>query len=128
MNKLFEVFPQELKQLMVENKLATMKAKKEKSNIDSDFAFERAKISKLPAEVQAAYEAEDEEYDRYSQHTADQINKGKEEGLQEGKLEGQREKQLEIARNMLSLDIEIEKIAKATNLSLEKIASLKPTI
>jgi predicted transposase/invertase (TIGR01784 family) len=38
-------------------------------------AFERAKISKLPAEVQEAYEAEDEEYDRYSQHTADQVNK-----------------------------------------------------
>ena len=39
-------------------------------------AFDRAKISKLPTDVQAAYEAEDKEYDRYSQHTAEQVKKG----------------------------------------------------
>ena len=36
-------------------------------------AFERAKISELPADVRAAYDAQNIEYDRYSQHTEEQI-------------------------------------------------------
>lgn len=46
-------------------------------------AFERARISKMPSAVQQAYEAEDKEYDRFSEHTAEK----KAEGKIEGKIE-----------------------------------------
>ena len=48
-NKLFEIFPEELKVLMVEKKLATIKENKEKANVSIEFAFDRAK--KLPLET-----------------------------------------------------------------------------
>lgn len=43
-------------------------------------AFKRSKIKSLPAEVLATYEAEDKEYDRYSQHTESLVQQGKLEG------------------------------------------------
>jgi predicted transposase/invertase (TIGR01784 family) len=39
-------------------------------------AFKRARIKSLPAEVLATYEAEDKEYDRYSQHTQSLVLQG----------------------------------------------------
>lgn len=39
-------------------------------------AFQLAKIKLLPAEVLATYEAEDHEYDRYSQHTESLVQQG----------------------------------------------------
>lgn len=71
-------------------------------------AFERAKISKLPQSVQTAYEAEDQEYDRYSQHTAEQVTKGIEK----------------VAKNMLNLKKPIEEIMEITGLSKEQIERL----
>ena len=72
-------------------------------------AFERAKISKLPQDVQTAYEAEDKEYDRYSQHTAEQVIKGKEETANL------------VARNLLNDGMSIEAVARNTGLSREQI-------
>ncbi len=43
-------------------------------------AFELSKFSALPADVRASYEAEGREYDRYSQHTAEQVSKGEKSG------------------------------------------------
>ena len=44
----------------------------------------------------------------------DFYNTGKEDGLKEGKLEGEHQRSIEIAKNMLDLDIDIDKIVKAT--------------
>lgn len=77
-------------------------------------AFERAKISKLPADVQTAYEAEDKEYDRYSQHTAEQLIKGVEKAT------------IEIAKNLLKNGMSTENVVLNTGLSKEQIERLKP--
>ena len=50
-------------------------------------AFKRAKIKSLPAKVLAAYEAEDAEYDRHSEHTEDIAQKRETKGREEGKIE-----------------------------------------
>lgn len=75
-------------------------------------AFERAKISKLPTAVQADYEAEDEEYDRYSQHTAEQVTEAKAKALEE------------VARKMLKVRKTTEEIIEITGLSKEQIERL----
>lgn len=76
-------------------------------------AFERAKIDKLPSEVRTAYEAEDEEYDRYSQHTTDLVTKGK------------NEEKLQIAKNLISIGLDDDKIIKSTGLSSDEIKELR---
>ena len=84
--------------------------------------------------TQAAYEAEDKDYDRYSQHTADQINKGIVEGIEKGKLEGieeglqkgEKDKAIKMARKLLFKGVDIETILEAAEiLSAEEIQSLK---
>lgn len=59
--------------------------------------------------VQKAYKSEDKEYDRYSQHTAEQVIKGIEK----------------VAKNMLKLKKPIEEIIEITGLSKEQIEKLK---
>jgi predicted transposase/invertase (TIGR01784 family) len=77
-------------------------------------AFERAKISKLPGEVRLAYEEEDREYDRYSQHTEDLVDKAE----TKGRTEGREEEKRAIALNLMTMttlsDLEI---AQGTGLS-----------
>jgi predicted transposase/invertase (TIGR01784 family) len=80
-------------------------------------AFERAKIEKLPSEVRAAYEAEHEEYEKYSQHTTDLVAKGK--------LEGRIEEKLQIAKNLISIGLDDDKIIKSTGLSSNEIKELR---
>lgn len=46
-------------------------------------AFKRAQIKLLPDQVRETYEAEDKEYDRYSQHTASLVQEGRQEGAVE---------------------------------------------
>ena len=84
-------------------------------------AFERAKISKLPADVQKAYKAEDKEYDQYSQHTEEMVSKGKIEGMIEGMSKGKIEGKIEVAKNMLKLKTPIEVIIELTGLTKEQI-------
>ncbi|MCG0279064.1 MAG: transposase, partial [Thermanaeromonas sp.] len=50
---------------------------------------------------------------------------GRLEGRLEGKLEGERKAKLQVAKNLLLLNVDIDTIAKATGLSLEEIESLK---
>ena len=50
--------------------------------------------------------------------------KGKEEGIVEGMEKGMNQKALEIAKNMLTMGLSAEQVAKATQLSLEIIKNL----
>ena len=50
--------------------------------------------------------------------------KGKEEGIAEGMEKGMNQKALEIAKNMLTMGLSAEQVAKATQLSLEIIKNL----
>ena len=49
---------------------------------------------------------------------------GRMEGRAEGRAEGAKEKQIEIARNLISLGLSIDQVAKATDLSSSEISSL----
>jgi predicted transposase/invertase (TIGR01784 family) len=88
-------------------------------------AFELAKFSKLPAEVRASYDDEGREYDRYSQHTAQQIRMAEKSGKIEGKVEGKIEGKIEVARKLLAMNLTMDQIEKATGLSSEDIKSIK---
>lgn len=93
----------------VENRIQTKAVKQ---------AFERAKLSKLPADVQTAYEAEDKEYDRYSQHTAEQVEKGK--------VEGKAEERREIARKLIkNPKLNDQEISDASGLPLDEVIKLR---
>ena len=72
-------------------------------------AFELAKLSTLPDDVRAAYEAEVREHDRYAQHTAELIRMSK----------------IEVARKLLAMNLTVDQIEKATGLSSEDIKSIK---
>ena len=79
-------------------------------------AFELAKISKLPAEVRASYEAEDREYNRYSEHTA--------EIQQSAKIEGKNEGKIEVALKMIKRGRPLHEIVEDTGLSSEDVKSI----
>ncbi len=53
------------------------------------------------------------------------LKEGKEEGLKEGKEEGLKEKSIEIAKNMLKENVDINIISKYSGLSLDEINNLK---
>jgi predicted transposase/invertase (TIGR01784 family) len=77
-------------------------------------AFAYAKISKLPAEVQQGYHAQDKEFDQYSNHTAKEIEKGRQEGELNAKMSAARKMILNGTPNEDILDliegIEVEQI------------------
>ena len=52
-------------------------------------------------------------------------NKGYEQGVEQGIEQGIEQKAMEIAKNLLNMNMSIEDISKATNLSIEEIESLK---
>ena len=72
-------------------------------------AFELAKLSTLPDDVRAAYEAEVREHDRYAQHTAELMRMTK----------------IEVARKLLAMNLTVDQIEKATGLSSEDIKGIK---
>ena len=53
---------------------------------------------------------------------------GLEEGLSKGREEGREERNMEVAINLLHLGTPCEIVAKATGLSLEKVAKLKDEV
>lgn len=53
------------------------------------------------------------------------IKQGIEEGIKEGIKEGSKKRELEIAKNMLNLKVDIDTICKATGLAKEEIQKLK---
>lgn len=92
-------------------------------------AFERAKISKLPTDVQEAYEAEDKEYDRYSQHTKEQIEKAIKKYSQHTAdlvTKGKIEVLEEVAKNMIKSGKSVKEVSEMTGLSKEQIDKLNP--
>ena len=53
------------------------------------------------------------------------IIQGREEGISEGVSKGERAKSIDIARNMINMNIDLETISKATGLSIEEIQNIK---
>lgn len=55
---------------------------------------------------------------------AEGLAEGRAEGLVQGLVEGGYNKSIEIAKNMLSMSIDIETIAKATGLPVDEISKI----
>ena len=53
------------------------------------------------------------------------MEKGIEKGIEQGIEQGERTKALEVAKNLLEIGMEVEQIAKVTQLSKEEILALK---
>ncbi|PAF31045.1 hypothetical protein CHI14_15015 [Paenibacillus sp. 7516] len=66
-----------------------------------------------------------EERQKYLHDEASMIEWATEKGIARGLVEGEKRKAIEIAKNMLSLGIEVSVIAKASGLSESEIESLK---
>ena len=65
---------------------------------------------------------EEKELDEYCQRLA--IMDAKNDGVSEGEAKGKREEKLEIAKNLLSENIDIDIISKSTGLTIDEINNL----
>lgn len=83
-------------------------------------AFKHAKIKSLPVEVLAAYEAEDKDYDRYSEHTAELVKEGEKEGRKEGREEGRKEGKESMLRKLFEKGVITEEEFNKEKADLEK--------
>ncbi len=64
-----------------------------------------------------------ETFDAYIENK--KMTRAKKEGIEQGIKQGAKEKQLEIAKNMLNKNIDINTISEITSLTKEEIESLK---
>ena len=79
-------------------------------------AFERAKISSLPANTLKMYEIEKEQYDNYSRHTAELLTEERKEGKIEGKID--------VARHMIRDGVSMDHVSKYTGVSSEDLKDI----
>ena len=79
-------------------------------------AFERARIDKLPRNVQRGYEAEDNEYSRFSEHTASEVAKAKIEA------------KIDMVKSMLADEMPLKAIIKHSGLPQEQIEKIRADI
>lgn len=95
--------------------------------------FEEAEIAKFSPKEVREYEASKMAYRdiKNSIDTAKQEGKeegiaiGKEEGIAIGKVEGKNERNLEIAKDMLAMNIDEATVIKLTGLTVEQLQQLK---
>ena len=93
-------------------------------------AFERIKYDNLPSDVRAAFEKEDEEYNRISEYTKSEREEGEAKGRAEEKANAELEKaellaKAELEKAELLAKAELEKAELLTKAKLEKISTTK---
>lgn len=85
-------------------------------------AKEKLDVMKLPQKEQLSYKYYLESLrDRASYYESTFVRgerKGREEGIKEGEKKGKKEKAIEVAKTLLKLKIDIEKISTATGLTI----------
>lgn len=82
--------------------------------------FERAKIANFSPDEYKSYETSL----KYYRDLKNSLDTAKEEGVIAGRIEGRFEREIEIAKNLKSLGLDIETIKKATGLSQDEILKL----
>jgi predicted transposase/invertase (TIGR01784 family) len=105
----------ELKQLSREDKVV------------GEYMEELKKVNANPRFIEYMSEEEDERKIRNSQLKEARetgLEEGIKEGIEEGKQEGSKEKSIEIARNLLKMNLSIEQIKEATGLTEQEIKIL----
>lgn len=101
------------------------------SEIKDEFKSKNIKKAEEKLDVLKMSKEERKRYENYLENLASELDiietakeEGREEGIIEGKLEGEREKSIKIAKNLLSMGIDILIIVGATGLSKEEIEKL----
>lgn len=91
---------------------------------------ERSEYMKMFSKVEDL--TQDEEFigyydvaERHAEDLKDAEETGLEKGLEKGRVEGIAERNIEIAKNMLNLKMDIDTINKVTGLSIEEIEKLR---
>ena len=94
-------------------------------NIDSLLYYDRDEI--LPEEVRVAKKEAHESglKEGIKKGLKQGLKQGIEQGIEQGKKEGYKESQIEFAKNMLKIGIDIKDISNITKLSISKINELK---
>ena len=85
-------------------------------------AFERAKISKLPAEVREDYEAQDKEFERYSEYTNKQVAKKVEKVTKKTAIEFAKK----LIKDQATKKLSDQKISTLSKLPLDEVRKLRP--
>ena len=90
-----------------------------------DRLFEEAEIAKFSPKEVREYEASKMAYRDIKNSIDTAKQEGKEEGIAIGKEEGKNERNLEIAKDMLAMNIDEATVIKLTGLTLEQLQQLK---
>ena len=96
-------------------------------SIRDDFTSKNIKKAKEKLDILKMSQEERKRYERYLMNLASEIDiieGAREEGIEEGREEGKKEKAIEVAKTLLGLGDDIEKISKATGLTIEEIKKL----
>ena len=96
----------------------------EKSEIVNNFKEEVIKANN--DEFVVDWISREEEQKQYEEVMYEKgLIQGKEQGLSQGKQEGIRQNKIDVAKEMLELNMDLETISKVTKLAKEQIESLK---
>lgn len=87
--------------------------------------FEEAEIAKFSPKEVREYEASKMAYRDIKNSIDTAKQEGKEEGIAIGKEEGKNERNLEIAKDMLAMNIDEATVIKLTGLTVEQLQQLK---
>lgn len=96
-----------------------------KKNDDINYAYDLLKVISKDKEARMAYEAKMAAIRDEMTRLKVAKEEGIEIGLQKGKIEGMKETQRKTAENLLMLGMDVNLIAKATELSIEEIEKIK---
>ncbi len=111
--------------------LVNRKLPKELNDPQIQKALDVLEVMNFSAQEREAYEAHlkwlRDEAGAVENALAKGLKKGLKRGLKEGLKEGRKERDIKIAGNLLSLDIPINVIAKATGLTVQQIKEIKKT-
>ena len=67
-------------------------------------------------------------YDRKKVESSSYYQDGKEDGMKEGRKEGKKDRSVEIAKNLLDLNVAVPIVIKSTGLSKKEIKELQKTV
>ncbi len=90
-----------------------------------DSAYQQLQIISQDKQKRLEYEARQKAILDYNQYMYEAEQRGREQGEKVGREQGEKEKGIQIARNLLSLGLDVNTIMTATGLSLQDIEALQ---
>jgi len=90
-----------------------------------DSAYQQLQIISQDKQKRLEYEARQKAILDYNQYMYEAEQRGREQGEKVGREQGEKEKGIQIAKNLLSLGLDVNTIMTATGLSLQDIETLQ---